>query len=855
MKNHFLRSGFLFGCLLLVLATPALPQGTSSFTTFEVPAAGTGALQGTTVIGIDTAGDVAGTYIDANTVHHGYIRAANGTITTFDVPGSVSTKGYGTFVVAMDPAGDVAGYYTVSQYGQTSGFVRTANGAIFSTFNASSYSDSTLVIGINSLGSITGEAYSVSGFSNSPVGFVGAANGAITTFAAPVPGQPAPDNYNTIGIAINTAGIIAGRYSVYSNSTGLLSHGFIRAANGTINTFDPANVTNSSLGSNTYSNYIGTLPTSIDTAGDIAGTYTDINGARHSFVRLANGVITSFDPPGTDSSPCPFTGNTVVICGSGASAINDAGEIVGVYIDTNNIGHGFLRAANGSITSFDAPGAGTGSYQGTAAFAINAAGTIAGIYLDANSVLHGFVGNAPPTATTTTLTSSQSASVFNEPASFTATVSSNGGTPANGESVYFTNGSTQLGSALLSSGTASFTTTALPVGTDSVTASYAGDTNFAGSTSAAVSQTVGKATSFTTLTSLPNPSALQQPVTLTATVSGQFGGTATGTVTFSNGSAALGTASLSGNSAALSTAALPVGTDSITAVYGGDNNFGASTSNTVSQVVTGPAATPTFSVAAGTYTAAQTVFISDATTGATIYYTTDGKTTPTTGSTLYTGAITVSTTEIIQAIAVASGYSTSAVATATYTIPPRFTVSTAAVAVAPGATTGNTSTITLTPAGGFTGTVALTAAITSSPSGAVQPPILSFGSTTPVSIAGTAAGTATLTISTIAASSGCSATVLREKGIPWYTGGGATLACLLLFGIPARRRGWRTMIGMFVLHAALVGGMTACGGGGGGTKVCSAIAVAGTTPGSYTITVTGTSGTTTSAGTVTLTVQ
>ena len=212
MRNHSLRSGFLFVCLLLVLATPALPQGTSSFTTFEVPAAGTGALQGTTVIGIDTAGDVAGTYIDANTVHHGYIRAANGTITTFDVPGSVSTKGYGTFVVAMDPAGDVAGYYTVSQYGQTSGFVRTANGAIFSTFNASSYSDSTLVIGINSLGSITGEAYSVSGFSNSPVGFVGAANGAITTFAAPVPGQPAPDNYNTIGIAINTAGIIAGRY-------------------------------------------------------------------------------------------------------------------------------------------------------------------------------------------------------------------------------------------------------------------------------------------------------------------------------------------------------------------------------------------------------------------------------------------------------------------------------------------------------------------------------------------------------------------------------------------------------------------------------------------------------------------
>ena len=74
--------------------------------------------------------------------------------------------------------------------------------------------------------------------------------------------------------------------------------------------------------------------------------------------------------------------------------------------------------------------------------------------------------------------------------------------------------------------------------------------------------------------------------------------------------------------------------------------------------------------------------------------------------------------------------------TATVTVAqgPTFTIAGTAATVTAGATTGNTSTITVAPTSGFTGTVTLTAAVTASPSGAVNAPTFSFGSTSPVSI-------------------------------------------------------------------------------------------------------------------------
>jgi hypothetical protein len=132
-------------------------------------------------------------------------------------------------------------------------------------------------------------------------------------------------------------------------------------------------------------------------------------------------------------------------------------------------------------------------------------------------------------------------------------------------------------------------------------------------------------------------------------------------------------------------------------------------------------------------------------------------------------------------------------------------------------------------------------------------PTLSFGSTSPANITGASAGAATLTISTTApGTSPCAAVHSVESRSPWPAAGGAALACLLLFGIRGRRRRLQNWLGMMALLVFLAGGLSSCGGV---TLRCLLPALTGTTPGSYTITVTGTSGTTSATGTVNLNVE
>jgi hypothetical protein len=160
-------------------------------------------------------------------------------------------------------------------------------------------------------------------------------------------------------------------------------------------------------------------------------------------------------------------------------------------------------------------------------------------------------------------------------------------------------------------------------------------------------------------------------VNLSATQTQQFTPTVTGTtntnVTWSL-SPAVGTLSSTGlytaPSSITSNQAISVITTSVA-------DTSKSATATVNLQTSPPSATPAFSLPGGAYLGTQTVSISDSTPGSTIFYTLDG-TVPATsvgGSTQqYTSALTVSSTETIKAIAVASGYSTSAMASAAYTI-------------------------------------------------------------------------------------------------------------------------------------------------------------------------------------------
>jgi hypothetical protein len=479
-------------------------------------------------------------------------------------------------------------------------------------------------------------------------------------------------------------------------------------------------------------------------------------------------------------------------------------------------------------------------YSGDTAFASSTSNTLTQV-----------VNLAP---STTVLTSSLNPAVAGQSVTFTATVTAS---TATGTATFY-DGSTLLGAATLNgSGVATFTTSLLGGGSHSITAKYSGDASHAASTSNVLTQVIqGNKLSTTALTSSLNPALTGQTVILTATVTGSSG-TPTGTVIFADGATVLGTGTLNGSGIATwTTSTLAIGSHSITTQYGGDANYAAETSSPLTQVVNLKPSSTSLSSSINPVIAGQTVTFT-----ATVSGSSGGSPTGSVnfldGSTsLGTSALNGSDVAIFatslapgphSVSAVYSGDASDAASTSSAVVvtvqdfslpsaPPTVSIT------APGQS--GTATITVTPLSGFTGTISF----------ACSPPVSmseSSCSATSAQIAGSTAATSTLTVTTTASHTIAS---LSDHDRNPLIMAGTVLAGCIWFGIPALRR---RRLGSSVFFLLLLGslGAVGCGGSSGSSNASSSQTDPGTSPGTYTLVLTGTSGTSSHSTNVLVTVQ
>jgi hypothetical protein len=180
--------------------------------------------------------------------------------------------------------------------------------------------------------------------------------------------------------------------------------------------------------------------------------------------------------------------------------------------------------------------------------------------------------NATLPTTSTVLTSSLNPSNVNQSVTLTAAVAASKGIPTG--TVTFQDGTSTLGTVALSNGTATFTTSSLAAGTHSITAAYSADSNFAGSTSSVLTQTVNQSTPSVTFTGAPASAAYQSTFTVTATTNAST----TAVITAS------GACSIAGNAVTMISG---TGACNLTANWAADTNHSAASltqSTTAAQI-------------------------------------------------------------------------------------------------------------------------------------------------------------------------------------------------------------------------------------------------------------------------------
>jgi RHS repeat-associated protein len=196
----------------------------------------------------------------------------------------------------------------------------------------------------------------------------------------------------------------------------------------------------------------------------------------------------------------------------------------------------------------------------------------------------------PPVATVA-LTTSANPAAYASAWSLAASVTPSSATGT----VVFQDGSTILGQARLSGGTATLAAPSMTVGVHNLKAVYSGDNNNSGASSNVVAESISAASSGVTLMSSANPATATQSINFTVGVTPS---SATGSITLKDGTTTIGFANLSGGSAVISSFGLSVGQHSLVAYYSGDADWSASQSLPLSQTVN--ALTTSVSLSAGT---------------------------------------------------------------------------------------------------------------------------------------------------------------------------------------------------------------------------------------------------------------
>ena len=453
--------------------------------------------------------------------------------------------------------------------------------------------------------------------------------------------------------------------------------------------------------------------------------------------------LTSNDNPAHVYDPITFT---VTASESPSGGTTPTGAVV-FSADGSQLPNGTIALANG-VASYTTSLLASGTHNITASYA----GDTNDLAGSSNTLIQ--VVNLATTATA--LTSSNATVPLTTTVTFTASVNG-GSTSTPTGNVVFKDGTATIGTtAVNNAGVATFATSSLTAGSHQITAAYQGDTDFAASTSAALTETIQKIATSTAVTSNLNPADAGAAVAFTVTVTAASTTTPnvaiTGSVNLMEGSTVVGTGTLtaSGTGPAVATATITVsslapGAAAITAVYAGDNNYVTSTSNGLLETIT--LATSSIALVANPTTAIATKPVT-----LTATLTSNGGT-PTGSVSFLDGTVTIGTGNLNKGVA---SFTTSTLAVGSHSMTAVYngdakdsvTTSSAVIVTVSAATTSVALTPSLSPTD-FGQPFTLTAKVTGNggtPTGSVT----FFDGTAPLqSVAVNASGVATFTTSTL----------------------------------------------------------------------------------------------------------